>query len=202
MDIKQFNELHKAQFQFVEIEPYTRHTGQVQRRFQLQQWCPKANKWARMLLPGQWCFASETEPEFEPIAVQLTKIPKHIIVITDKYTTAYYDASNTEAIGLVALDILKQRKEEGWYEEPEQPVTPLRKPEEFSDDAELKDAVQRQWDRYQQDMQYYRREIQFYNRVTEALQNNDYYLACRLLESRSEYEYERFEIVALTTWRQ
>ncbi len=66
------------------------------------------------------------------------------------------------------------------------------------EDEELKAACEKQWERYNRNLAQHRDELDFVRRLNQALEEDHYFLAMRLLEERNDYEYEGFEVQTLT----
>jgi len=120
-----------------------------------------------------------------------------IIVVKEKHGTRYFAADSTEQIGLVAVQLVKERYNMGYFEAPsDPPVEPTRKPEDFPDDEDLRIVVEKQWREYQSDKKQHLENVETARAVVAAL-NGNYIAAYLLLKDRHDYEYEGFEIEEL-----
>ena len=196
-------------FHFTEIEPYTRHSRCHVRRFNLQQWCPLAERWCRVLMPGNWCqnFESEDEtPVNDDICVIKSTLleaiknpPKAVIVCQEKHGIQYFSANSTVEIGMAALHLVKERHKQGYYWMGREPTQPDRKPEDFLDSPKFAAVARREWEVYERDLQQYKGEKEFMGVLERTLTENHYGGAVSLLKSHDGYEYEGFVIEVLTS---
>lgn len=218
MKIEQFNKKFKDKVRFVEISPFTRHNGQIVRRFNLEQWCPIADQWFRMISPGRRWHQNFTGAADQPLTdseliidsrlirdveMRLNRTPNAIMIVTEKHCVSYYDASSTEAIGLTCLAILRDRDSQNYYAtskelESEKPSPPKHKPEDFGDELELAEVCFKQWKSYEMSLKNYEQELQLRQGIDRALSEKDYWIAYHILESRRDYEYERIEVELLS----
>lgn len=216
MNITQFNEdwnkrnKRNKSFRFVEIEPYVRHNNKHVRRFNLQQYCPKIDKYCRMLLPGHWGHNIVSDDETpiidekcfirDSLLRDLAKPTKYIIICKEKHGTNYFDASTTEVIGCTAIHILKSRAEQGYYYElepvdKEDPPKPTQKEEDFPNDPVFAKLAREEWGKYNRDIQRQLNDKDFRVRFDKA--PNDYREALHLLIKRNDYQYEGFRLEVL-----
>lgn len=212
MNVEKFNEKYDGRFRYVEICPYVRdHNKHHVRRFNLEQWCPNANKWFRMLLPGTWHqnFESENEtPVSDDECVIRERVLNQIefvsggvgiaiIVCEEKHCTQYFDASTTEAIGRAALHLLRERNDQSYYYDPgDPPEEPKTKPD-FIEDEELRTACEKQWQEHERELKYHQEQAREYQLVQKTLEDCNYARATALLLNRHGYEYEGFALETL-----
>lgn len=205
MKFDQFNKQYTNKFRYVEIDPYICHGGTIVRRFMFEQWCPLAESWHRMLIPGNWDHRFVGKKGAAPDAIlsvdssiprRLDNLPRYVVVCKEKHGTMYFDGADTEAIGRTALFILEKRLEVGYYEPEDDPKPPGNKPEELKDALLIK-TCEDEWRRYRSNLKYARESRHFYRAVHTALENINYYAAAKLLELRVDYQYEDFDIVSL-----
>lgn len=121
-----------------------------------------------------------------------------IAILKEKHADRYFDVTTDEQLHNVALYILRQRYEQGyWYAEP----TPPEALDFEASDIEkapvsLRDEMQKRLKSHQRELQHYEQEKDDWDAVTRAISTNDGRLAFRILRDRNNYEYEGFEI----TW--
>lgn len=195
-------------FRFSE-KKYTRlESGRHVRRFQLEEWCPLAQKYYPVLSTGRWYFVAESADATpvrddqivfsDRLLNAIRNRPKEIAVFREDNGNRYFDACTTEDIGRACVSVLKQRKQEGWFTKPgPEPVPPSRKPEDFEDDKELQKAVTRQWANYTVNLRDWKEEVSDWEDLQEAVNTDNYYVAFTLCQSRSGYEYEGFSLERL-----
>ena len=221
MNITKFNAANLKRFQYVEVDPYTRDSGQHVRRFVLHQHCPILDKYCRMLVPGNWNVNFKSDDgkpvDDDTCVISQHRIdnlenrpygsrPKHIIMCREKHFTYYYDAPDTETIGRTAIHILKKRAEGSCYyalsqhsidRENEIPSEPTQKPEDFPNDPEFANLATTKWGQYNREYKARKEEKDFRTHYARAMKT-DYTLAVELLQERNDYEYEGFEFESLT----
>lgn len=128
-----------------------------------------------------------------------------VLVEHGKHGEWYHDASTTEALHASALAILTERWEAGYYYyDPGDPpeYDGLSKDERAAlreQDEELGKRATAKWNRYVQDKRRWQHEKAEFERIKRAFEEKDGSLALECLENRSDYEYERIEIEAVTT---
>jgi len=201
-------------FRFIEIKSYVRllygmttASGRHVRRFNIQQWCPLAGRWYRVLMPGVWYQNFESEDEtpinddiciIKPALLKvLENPPKAVIVCREKHGVQYFSANNTEEIGLAALHIVKERHEQGYYSLGVEPIKPDRKPEDFLDSPKFATVAKKEWEIYERSLRQYKEEKHFYEVLECTLSENHYGSAVYLLEDHNDSEYEGFVIEPL-----
>lgn len=212
MTISEFNESQSGKFRFIEIDPYVRHNKHHVRRFKLEQFCPMADKWARICVPVPSLLNFESSNE-EPLTDDKLVFSRkkrdslisilhrqYIIVLREKYGERYFAANTTEQIGRTCLKVIQERKEEGYYQSySEEPEQPKHKPDEFEDDLHLKNTVEKQWGNYHQKLAYHRESMRQEEEANRILSEQDYHGAKVFLEGRNGYEYEGFSIYLAET---
>ena len=124
-----------------------------------------------------------------------------ILIAEEKHGTRYFDASTPEALNAAAFSLLKERWDEGyWYylgDPPEnKDVLPYDQidslPTQSLKDSELKRRTQ-----YLRDLHSWQNEEKEYNAIKDCVENNLLDKAWKLLQSRSDGEYEKVEIETL-----
>lgn len=139
-----------------------------------------------------------------------------VIVCHEKHGERYYDASTTETLAASALQILTDRWEEGyWYNDPREYYTEEKMrtytPEEIEalPSNELKVRAEQQNRRAKDNQRQFDRDLAFYEQVQRVVEQQDLStrtvgrgryerevpIAWDLLQERSDYEYERVELV-------
>lgn len=196
---------------YVEKDPHTRSNNHHVRTFRLEQYCPIADSWCQMLLPGSWILRFESENEIpvpdkkciikEETIERLNNLPKAIVIAREKHYTRYFDGSSTEAIGQVSIHLIKERKENGFYPEFKEPTEKIKEPIfktiHFEDDPEHARLAERQWKEYRSKLTRQKELKDFQNLLDQAVNELDYYSAYLILSGRNDYEYEGFEIELL-----
>ena len=119
-----------------------------------------------------------------------------ILVVKEKHGSRYFEATTEEQLYKIALYLLKGRFNEGyWYSEPEF-VEPL----DFTEadianmPQSMQDGARRQLRDYQHRLRVYLEDKEEWDKIKEAIENNDGKLAFSILDGRSGYEYEGFDI--------
>lgn len=184
MKIQEFNEANE-QFRFVEIAPYLRHDNCHVRRFSVQEWCPLAKKWCRIFSLGRWIisFVSKNNTPLSDDDILVTdslkdsilKRPKAIIICEEKHGTYYYDASDTETIGLTCIKIIQDRYEQGYYVD-------LLEMDVPTDEEILKSNTNKS---------------NALDCLNSAINDKNYVNAFNFLSDRADFEYEGFKIQTL-----
>ncbi len=125
-----------------------------------------------------------------------------VVVVTEKHETLYFHAPDEATLHRVALMILKGRKKSGyWYGKPEEPKAP-----DYTDLAEirlLRGEIQKkaraQLHRYTEDLYWFRAEADRFEAIQKAAKEGDGALAWKILQERSDYEYESVVLVPYET---
>jgi hypothetical protein len=212
MKIQEFNVLYNNRFRYVESPSYEQR-GKIVRSFKLEQYCPMAETWCRMLVPGRWNLSfSADERNIPPsddsltldnalivrIQTYLHGGPRWIIIVEEKHVTRYFGADDTEQIGQACLQLIKERKEFGYF--PSDDLKPPEAPpviQASPDDREAMKLIADREQRYKNQMRQYRSDLELLQLLRRALDNNDYHAAYRILSERNGYEYEGFRIEKL-----
>ena len=194
MNIDEFNEKYKGKFRYVKKNTQTKdHTFTP--IFRLEQWCEKAQKYCRMLMPGYWQSLAKDECVPQELIDNLNNI--FVIVVNGKYGDCYYRAFNSEDIGLFSLQFLQEKLDDGLFGVRPKPEPPKYQPTDFEDDSELKLTCSQQHKEYQQLLKDHESSLKIREFVDRALKERDYALAFSLVNERTNYEYERFSIERL-----
>lgn len=118
-----------------------------------------------------------------------------ILVFTEKHGNRYMKASTQEELQESCLKVLRDRMDDGWYYEPEEPYQPTvskedaeKLPDPFRGMA-LENLV-----KYAKDRKFYEREKKWFE-TAKAEVKDPKGLAAKLLGWRAQAKYEGFEIV-------
>lgn len=149
-----------------------------------------------------------------------------MIVYHGKHSTDYWDATTPELFAASALQILTENFNYGWYYKPDEPkpyTAELITAESVNalPDGPVKQAAisehnrqRAQVDRYKRDLRDYNEALSWYNEAKRVVEEKDLSstvltnrrtgkvireipCAWKLLEQRSDYEYERVELETL-----
>jgi hypothetical protein len=115
-----------------------------------------------------------------------------ILIAKEKHGDRYFDVSSKEQLHKVALYLLKQRFEAGyWYYEPK-PVEALGFEEKdlSTMPASLQEDAEKRLNRYYWELKTYKEELANWQDIQEAIKNSDGALALQILECRDRFEYE------------
>jgi hypothetical protein len=119
------------------------------------------------------------------------------MVLTEKHGERYFLIDGPDTLGKACLKMLNERNDDEWY----------WNPGEFKVDAELealdpntlperlREQVTREKKTYLRKKREHAEAAAAYKRIEQAIAQEDGLLAFEILESRSDYEYERFELV-------
>lgn len=119
-----------------------------------------------------------------------------ILVVKEKHGNRYFDITAEGQLGRVALFLLQQRLDEGWYPEPCEPEAPDFTADDIPGMPEaLKKGAAILFEQYQQELLTYRQERAEYNQIQKALAEKNLRMAASALLSRSDYEYEDVQVV-------
>lgn len=116
-----------------------------------------------------------------------------ILVEYQKHGEVYYDISTNEKFKTAVLYVIASRFENGYYQLHDPPSDPEIDLKTIPDS--LKTSAKRRLDEYKSALRDYHREKATYDFVKTAIANNDAAIAWDVLDSRSNYEYERVEII-------
>lgn len=84
----------------------------------------------------------------------------------------------------------------GYYDPGEGPKSPTYSKEEIETlKGPAKEAAQNEWKKFKKASEYHQNEKQTYNDIKQALDTNNGVEAYSVLDLRSDYEYEKMEII-------
>ncbi len=119
-----------------------------------------------------------------------------ILLVHEKHGTRYFYVPEEKDINAVALKIVQERHQNSYYPAPDEQDEPDVAEEVI---ATLPKTVQRAaiqaWERYRRDKDERQRQQDDFDLAEAAVEQNDGEKAWELLKLRSEYEYERCELV-------
>lgn len=122
----------------------------------------------------------------------------HILVVKDKYSATYFDASSLEALYTSSLSLLKRRrKDDCWYYIPDAPPdAPSVTDEQRNALAEgpVRKAAEQELKEYKRELKEYESALDFINAVDDAIAKKDGLKSYLLLLTRVEHEYEGLEL--------
>ena|SRR5947209_7189966 len=122
---------------------------------------------------------------------------QRILLLKGENSTRCFDISTNELHEKTALHILKERWENGLSVEPIPPTMPTmteNRIRKLIDDPELKEFANGRWKKYRENKQRYEREKTSWEMMKTCVETNDGNAAISILNKRSHYEGESFEI--------
>lgn len=124
-----------------------------------------------------------------------------VLVAHEKHGDSYFHVPDDEALGRVALHILKERLKTGWlYVRPEEP-----KPLDFTKEdiaklpESMREQAQKKWDQYSSEKKYVRNESIWFEDMDQAIREENGKLAWACLTERNDAEYEALELCPFVT---
>lgn len=122
-----------------------------------------------------------------------------LLTFTEKHGSFTFICRSEKELFQAALQVLKMREAQGyWYHAPEDPklkapsYTTAQEIEQLRGPA--KEAAQKELQKYKRALKEYQEELEDWKELQEALKNQDGRLAFRILERRSDYEYEAMDL--------
>lgn len=122
-----------------------------------------------------------------------------IVVFKEKHGDRHFIVKNQTELNKVALKIVLEREEEGWYDfDYEKPVEPKMTVEDAAKlgMAGVKDAVEREWSSYKYSKKQYEEGIQLKAALEKVVKEKDGATAFRFLNEMKGGEYEAFEVIS------
>lgn len=117
-----------------------------------------------------------------------------ILVLEEKHSTVFLNASTSTKLNRAALSVVKARLHPDWgyYYEPEAPESINITLEDIDKlpAGKGQDALRKQFNSHRKEMAEYDKEKYMYERAVCAAAQNDGALAWRILQERSDGEYE------------
>jgi hypothetical protein len=114
-----------------------------------------------------------------------------VMIVKDKYSTRYLEASTGKTINKHSLKLLTDRNDAGWYPEPKEPtsigITELDIP---TLPAILQDEAKRRLAVYNTQLLKYKQSLSEWQDIQKAISEKNGLLAWQCLYNRSSYEYE------------
>jgi hypothetical protein len=126
----------------------------------------------------------------------MVEIMKKILIAKEKYGDRYFDVSSIEQLYKVALYLVKQRFEQGYWYKPADPVEPL----DFNEDdlqkipESLRARAKQTLESHKEAMKKCNQYMNEYQEIQEAIKNSDGRQALHILNCRKGYEYEEVKI--------
>ena len=118
-----------------------------------------------------------------------------ILVLEEKDSTTFLDASTDEKLHKAALSVVKSRLDSEWgcYYEEDAPESMNIAQEVMNrvPEGRGRDALDKESAQYKRELESSKRMNNDYRKAKKAIETNDGKLAWRLLQSRSDWEYER-----------
>ena len=120
-----------------------------------------------------------------------------ILAFNEKHGDRHFIVHTREELQKVALKIVLERNEEGWYEfnvkEPVKPDIELEKADSFS--VGIANAIKSDWGHYRLSLENYKSNQKMKTLWDKVAKNNDSKAALELLEENKDGQYEGFEII-------
>ena len=122
-----------------------------------------------------------------------------IVIFHEKHGDRHFIVNTMQELEKVALKIVLERNEEGWYSfDYDQPVEPKVSVEEAKKlgMAGVVAAVEREWSDYKYNKKQYEDGIRLKAALDKIVKNKDGEIALQFLNSMKDGEYERFEVIS------
>lgn len=126
---------------------------------------------------------------------------KQILIAKEKHGTRYFDASTPELLAKSAFKLLKERWNDGyWYylDDPPEDKDVLSEEQIAAlPTASLKNSESQKRKQYLRQFYDWQRDQKEYLAIKDCVENNLKNQAWKLLQNRSDYEYENVELETL-----
>ncbi len=127
---------------------------------------------------------------------------RRIIVVTEKHGTRYFAADTKDQLHASALKILSERLTDGyWYAEPEKPTQPVLLSDEqiamLPKDSSTRIHAEDERKVYRRAVRNYEEDLLRYNAIRKAVADKDGAAAWKVLQSRTDHEYEGCDLETL-----
>lgn len=140
----------------------------------------------------------ENNGDITKLPTPSNKWPVMILVFNEKHGDRHYVVRTNADLEKIALDIVLERKEQGWYYKPEKKEFGklLTKEEiEALPTESLQAAAKKEMRELVSNIKYYKEEWENWNLLERVVEKQSGELALSFLDSRRDGEYERYEII-------
>ena len=128
---------------------------------------------------------------------------EQIVIFREKHGDRHFVVHTMQELEKVALKIVLERNEEGWYsfdnELPKEPKVTIEDAKKLGMDGVVA-AVEREWSNYKYSKKQYDEGLVLAVALKKIVENNDGELALKFLNSMKGGEYEAFEVISGETF--
>lgn len=123
---------------------------------------------------------------------------RQILIFEEKHGNRYFIVNNRPELEQVALKIVLERNEQGWYcfndeaVEPNKPKIPLSEAASYGN---LEKAIKEEWESYENQLKWYKKNKLLAETLDTILTKKDAPLALRFIKELQGAEYEGWELV-------
>lgn len=129
------------------------------------------------------------------------KNKKQILIAKEKYSTRYFDASTPELLAESAFKLLKERWDDGYWRDLDDPPKDkdILSEEQIAvlPTENLRNSESQKRKEFLKEFRYWEESMAEYRAVANCIKNNLKNQAWNLLRNRSDYEYENVELETL-----